>query len=461
VLISDRMAALLLVVVGGCGSRAPSVGAACADVEYPAEKWATADGCRVTSRVVCLSTAAAAIAPLRAELAAYGMLADDDCGLAIDVALGVAPPASVRVDYRAHEGGYAWSTVAEGRSCHVTVYADSPAGADHAVHALLGHVAATPAIVPSVAADWPSFAVRGVIEGFYNRYFTRDERRRTLLFMHQLRMSTYLYAPKDDVYAGYRWRDPYPADAAADIAAAATDAAAQGVDLVYGISPTLSTNGQGPEASFRFSSADDFAALMAKLDGLRAVGVPRFALLLDDASRDLYHPEDRAAFPSAAAAHADLANRLVAALDARVWLVAPFYTSQFDGWDDYNRQLGQALDARVDVLWTGPTVFSPAMAASDLAQIDMLLGRQVVIWDNWPTAAVPVTGRSADLPGATQAMMTNATLVGDEGHPVSDFWRVMGPLGDYAWDAGSYDAQSSFYRWAAPMARLVSCMPYR
>jgi hyaluronoglucosaminidase len=296
-----------------------------------------------------------------------------------------------------------------------------------------------------------------VIEGFYNKYFSRAQRATTLSLMHQLRENTYLYAPKDDRYAGYQWRDPYPAEAAADVAAAAKLAAELRIDFIFALSPTLSTNGDSPEASIRFSDPEDFKALVAKLNSVKALGVSRFALFYDDASNKLQHAEDRAAYATIAEAHADLANRLATALGGPLLIVGDYYTSQLAGWEDYNQELGRRLLPSVQVLWTGPRTFSPSIAPGDLTRINELLGRKVVIWDNWPTSAMPVTGRDPRLFEATDAILTNATLVGDFHHPVTDFWLVLPSLAEYAWNPARYAPDQAFANATAVMPKMVSC----
>jgi hyaluronoglucosaminidase len=456
---------VLSILLAGCGSNgaSPTVAprATCAMVPYSAPAWRSGDTAGGTTQSICMSAATAALlAPIgdEARTLGFAVLDDDACDLRISVAIGAQPSGAAGMpDWSAHRDGYAWTTRVDGASREVTLFANDARGAHFAAHALLTASRAAGGTIPSAAADWPAFATRGVIEGFYNRYFSREERATTLRLMHTLRENTYLYAPKDDPYAGYQWRDPYPADAGADVAAAAALAAQLHVDFLFGISPTLSTNGKDPAASITFSSSADFAALLAKLATLKALGVQRFALFYDDASNALSHPEDRAAYPTLAAAHADLANRLAAALDAPLLIVGDYYSSQFAGWQAYNQELGQKLSPAVSVMWTGPEVFSTTLAPSDLTAVNQLLGRKVVIWDNWPTSAVPVTGRDPHLSDATDAILTNATLVGDFGHPVADFWRVLPPLADYAWSPTTYSAADSFASAQSLEPGMVTC----
>ncbi|MCB1015823.1 MAG: beta-N-acetylglucosaminidase domain-containing protein [Acidimicrobiales bacterium] len=52
--------------------------------------------------------------------------------------------------------------------------------------------------------------IRGLIEGFYGRPWSWDERCAVARFVAERGMTHYVYAPKDDPRHRERWRDPYP-----------------------------------------------------------------------------------------------------------------------------------------------------------------------------------------------------------------------------------------------------------
>ena len=52
--------------------------------------------------------------------------------------------------------------------------------------------------------------MRGIIEGFYGRPWTWEERRHVGGVLAAAGMDTYVYAPKDDPLHRERWREPYP-----------------------------------------------------------------------------------------------------------------------------------------------------------------------------------------------------------------------------------------------------------
>ena len=439
-------AAVLAVALAGCETRPPrSIAAACVVLPARALEWQSADTIGPHVGSMCVPPELGIFAR---ELEERGIVVGEtSCDLALTVSFAASP--DVPVDWSAHPDGFAWAVT----GTTVEIAARTLRGAHYAAHAIVSSIAA----LPTRAADWPRFATRGVIEGFYNRYSTVQERAFTLSLMHQLAENTYLYSPKGDPYVGLEWRELYAGQAAADIRAAAGLADTLDIDFVFGIAPTLATTNGDPTTSIRFSSEVDHGALRDKLAGMHALGVSRFSIQFDDAAGELYWPEDRAKYATLAGAHAALANRLVAELDAPLLFVGTAYNSASPAWHAYNIELGQRLDPRIQVMWTGPVTFSPTIGPDDLVDIDLALGRQVVLWDNWPEAAMPVTGRDPLLYTGTQALLTNATLVGDFGNPVHDFWKVLGPLADYAWAPEHYDADVDYAGWQPRLAQLEGC----
>ena len=83
-----------------------------------------------------------------------------------------------------------------------------------ALSSLLALVLASPG-TPSAGTHPP--ALRGVIEGYYGRPWTGDARRDVIRFLGAHRLTTFVYAPKNDDFHRTRWREPYPAAALTDL----------------------------------------------------------------------------------------------------------------------------------------------------------------------------------------------------------------------------------------------------
>ena len=222
--------------------------------------------------------------------------------------------------------------------------------------------------------------VRALIEGFYGRPWSHEERLDLLRFCGAHGLTTWVHAPKDDPYHRKLWREPYPDAELKRLAELVAEAERHRLDFAYAIAPGLDV---------RYTSDDDFEALLAKCRQLRAIGVRSFQLLWDDLEHELPHAEDRERYgheerPSAAA-QAPFTNRF-----AREWeqpgplVVCPMgYAGTGDS--PYRRIFGERLDPEVVVYWTGPEVVSIGISreALDLA-VERFRGHELLLWDNYP-----------------------------------------------------------------------------
>ena len=135
--------------------------------------------------------------------------------------------------------------------------------------------------------DYPLFAVRGYIEGFYGKPWSNENRRMMIELMSFYGMNTYYYAPKDDPYHRDKWSELYPEAELSALSGLAALCREKFVDFHYCIAPGL---------SMKYSSDSDFEKLCCKAEQLYNVGIRNFGLLVDDIPEDLWFDEDKAAF---------------------------------------------------------------------------------------------------------------------------------------------------------------------
>jgi len=344
----------------------------------------------------------------------------------------------------------------------VRAYAESDRAAAYATATAKALVDRSGYFHLATIVDGSPFAVRGFVEGHYGSPMAAWQRRCLLHRMAALRGNLYLYGPKDDPFAHQQWADPYPPDEAAVIADAVAAARDAHVELAWAVSPGLQGGYPAPGTSISYASDADFARLTAKIDAMRALGVTRFGLFLDDIDKSLVYDADRVAFATPAAAHAALANRLDAYVTAtgapHLLFVGPYYTNSFAGWQDWAAEVGAALAPGIDVLWTGPAVYPARCTAYDLAEPDALFGRNVVIWNNQPRAPVALSEYSPGLPAAARGFLSNTILLQEGyGYSFDDLWQVLGPLGDYAWNPPAYDPDRSLSAWGAILTTSNPC----
>lgn len=285
-------------------------------------------------------------------------------------------------------------------------------------------------------ADFPSFPVRGVVEGFYGEPWSHQDRLDILRFEGEHAMNSYYYAPKDDLYQRRDWRTPYPQDRMSQLGALVQAAHANFVDFCFAVSPGL---------SMVYSSDADFAKLTEKLDTVGKLGISCYALFLDDVPEELQNPADKARFKSLVEAHAYVINKLyqhVVSLSPHNHLtVTPTtYTNGF-GSREYVRELGAAVNPHVDLVWTGPEVVSPTLTVAATEEWGKMLRRPPLIWDNYPVNDFarwrpflgPLVGRDQDLNTAAKGVVSN---------PMNEAHASMIPLAtiaEYLWNPPAYN----------------------
>lgn len=334
----------------------------------------------------------------------------------------------------------------------VTLAGHDADGLFHAVQTLR-QLVQRPTLPALVIRDHPAMPVRGTIEGFYGKPWTMAERTRHLDFLATVKANTYVYSPKDDPYARARWREPYPAETLAELGTLAQAAARNHVDFVYAISP-------GP--TICFSAPADLQALRTKFDALRAIGVHRFYVALDDIEYKKWNCDaDQGAFgPSGAAAagkaQAQLLNAVQADLTRRDPKAPPLImvpTEYYDAKDTpYKAALRDNLDAKVVVQWTGTDVVPPAISIPDARAATKAFGRKTLLWDNYPVndyaqttgrlLMAPYTRREAGLSGELTGILSNPM-----NQEAPSRVAVTGVLA-FAWNDKDYDAERTWH-WSA------------
>lgn len=208
-----------------------------------------------------------------------------------------------------------------------------------------------------------AWAIRGLIEGFYGRPWSWDERLDVMAWCGARGMTHYLYAPKDDPLHRDRWRDPYPDDALAGFERLVASGT---LDVGFGISPGLSID---------YDSNADRAALLSKIDQLLDVGVRFVGLALDDIP-----PAD-----GLGARHAALTAWLYDRVAGRADLV--LVPTEYTGTvaTPYLDALHRGVPGDVPIAWTGDTVVCDAITVVQAeARASALGGRAPLIWDNYP-----------------------------------------------------------------------------
>jgi hypothetical protein len=250
-------------------------------------------------------------------------------------------------------------------------------------------------------ASVPSNVVRsfrGVLEGFYGRPWTWDERIEVARYCAERGFTHYVYAPKDDAKQRHAWREPYTDDELAEFRRVATEG---GLTLGCSISPGLDID---------YRSGADRALLMAKIEQYVDAGAGLISLQFDDIPHR----------PELGVEHADITTWVHQHLAGRA--VLTMCPVEYVGWDrtPYLDALADGLPEEVPICWTGRYVVNDAITVEDAERRAAVLGgRKPSLWDNYPVNdgymgdqlfLGPLRGREAGLEDACDGMMFNALV---------------------------------------------------
>lgn len=125
--------------------------------------------------------------------------------------------------------------------------------------------------------DYADVNIRGFIEGYYGIPWSNEDRMSLMRFGGDFKMTSYIFAPKDDPYHSAQWREPYPADKLKEIEEMTKVGNASKCRFVWTIHPFM--KGGITEATYD----TDIQKIKDKFDQLYNVGVRQFGVLGDDA----------------------------------------------------------------------------------------------------------------------------------------------------------------------------------
>jgi hyaluronoglucosaminidase len=212
----------------------------------------------------------------------------------------------------------------------------------------------------------------GVVEGFFGRSWDWAARLSAVDFLGDHGYQFYIYAPKADAFLRRRWREPIPAETMQHLVQLSRRS--QEVGLIFGIGLT-------PFEIYLNDDAGARRALHSKVIQINEIGAKLLCILFDDMRGDVVDLVDLQA-----KAVADICGWS----NADHFIVCPTYYS-YDSRlvrefgpapKSYLRDLGRALDRRIDLFWSGEQVISERYSRLHLSEIAGEIGRKPFIWDN-------------------------------------------------------------------------------
>ena len=240
--------------------------------------------------------------------------------------------------------------------------------------------------------------LHGVLEGFYGRPWTWDERVEVARKCAAEGMTHYVYAPKDDPKQRADWRVPYTD---AELEQFRRVAAEGGLTLGCAVSPGLSID---------YGSPADRALLMAKITSMVEAGAGLIGLQFDDIPHR----------PGLGKEHGDITAWVYDQLGGSASLV--MCPTEYVGVEPspYLSALADLVPEDVPIQWTGVLVVNETITVADAeARAAAVGGRKPSLWDNFPVNdglmadqlfIGPMRGRPRALVDACDGYMANALV---------------------------------------------------
>ncbi|XP_061380043.1 protein O-GlcNAcase isoform X2 [Danaus plexippus] len=217
----------------------------------------------------------------------------------------------------------------------------------------------------------------GVVEGFYGRPWTTEQRKDLFQKLKKWGLDMYVYAPKDDYKHRAYWRELYTVEEAEHLTSLISEAKSHGITFCYALSPGL---------DITYSSQKEITTLKRKLEQVSQFGCTCFALLFDDIEPEMSEA-DKQIFQSFAHAQVSVTNEIHQHLGSPKFLLCPTQYCSTRAvptvhTSEYLNTLGTKLSQEIDIMWTGPKVISKTLTTECIGEITQVLRRPPVIWDN-------------------------------------------------------------------------------
>jgi hyaluronoglucosaminidase len=214
----------------------------------------------------------------------------------------------------------------------------------------------------------------GIIEGFFGRSWSWQERSDYAAFLASHGYNYYIYAPKSDAFLRKKWQVPWPAETLISLQQLRTTYRQQ--NLAFGV-------GLSPHEIYLDNSRDNRARLTSKIKELNQLQPDILCLLFDDMRGDLPQlAKIQTEFMQQVAEHSH-AQRII--FCPTYYTTDPVLEKVFGTRpENYWEYLGKHLDQHIDIFWTGPKVCSTDYPSEHLQWITELLQRKPFLWDNYP-----------------------------------------------------------------------------
>ncbi len=308
------------------------------------------------------------------------------------------------------------------------------------------------AILRFTMHDWADLKMRGFIEGYYGIPWTNENRMELMRFGGDLKMTSYVFAPKDDPYHKDKWREPYPEDELARLKEMVAVGNATKCRFVWTAHPFMGASKFDPNRK-----EEEIQAMINKFEHLyKDAGVRQFGVLGDDVG--------------------DLDREIVVEMMQRVGEWAKSKGDVYDvvfcpqgynaSWaKDYSElnQYDAGFPENVQIFWTGQAVCKPinqeTLTTFRTQNAQGKTRRAPLFWLNWPVNDI---NHSRMLMGDGSSMLSTDINVNDIYGAVTNPMQESEPskvaifqVADYGWNVASFDGNQTWrdsFKYIEPYA---------
>lgn len=287
--------------------------------------------------------------------------------------------------------------------------------------------------------DYADTNIRGFIEGYYGIPWSNTDRMSLMKFGGEFKMTSYIFAPKDDPYHKNLWREEYPAKELAEIAEMVKVGNESKCRFVWTAHPFM--------GGFNANQVDaEIQALLKKFEQLYKAGVRQFGVLGDDVgqlNKDIVVKMMKAV--------SDWAKEKGDVYDT-VFCPAGYNHSWQGDYSELNKY-DKEFPEDIKIFWTGEAVCQPVeqKTLDHFRKHNLPSGqkerRSPLFWLNWPVNDI----------NGERLMMGKGSLLRTEVNPADLAGVVTNPMqeaeaskvaifavADYAWNVKGFKENESW-----------------
>ncbi|ADE19509.1 beta-N-acetylglucosaminidase domain-containing protein [Mycoplasma crocodyli] len=293
-----------------------------------------------------------------------------------------------------------------------------------------------------VIQDYADTAIRGFIEGYYGLPWTNEDRMSLMKFGGKIKMTSYVFAPKDDPYHSSKWFELYPEEELKKVKEMVEVGRMNKTKFVWTAHPFMSSQNIGSDAN---KYEERLAKLIAKFEQLYSIGVRQFGVLADDVG---------------SVPRQTVINMMKSLVewgkkkgDVYDWVFCP--AGYNNAWTDMNElsDYDPQFPPEVHIFWTGNTVCAPIIqdTLNNFRTRNLRAGqskrRAPLFWLNWPVNDI---NKKRLLMGKGELLHTDINvedLAGVVSNPMQEAEPskvALAAIADYSWNVKNFNADKSW-----------------